>query len=217
MTNTRRQTGLVVSLVLLGSMLVLAAVAPWSFRIYLGRPEYYREAKLIHVLCVTVLFSNALIGTLWETRALLSRKAELVRHTYETVVWLDSILTAPLVVGAVISGIALASMQGGIWITPWLTIGFLIFVGVGLLWVVADIPSQYRIKAGFRALSKGAERLPREMERLLYRRVVINIAGTVPLLIVFGLMVLKPDFPAVKEWLERSPAAALQRQFLQER
>ena len=63
---------------------------PHGFEAFLSRPELYLHAKLAHVLAATLFFGNVVIGTIWETRSLVSKRAEIIRYTYATVAWLEN-------------------------------------------------------------------------------------------------------------------------------
>lgn len=178
-------------------LIALAAAFPDRFAAALARPGLYAHAKFVHVLAVALFFGNVVIGTLWEARCLLSKRADVIRFTYETVAWLDAFFTAPLVLLVVLSGLTLATALGGLWSMGWLTAAFGLFLLSGLVWVAADIPTQYRIKRLFAAVPPRTETLPPELTRVLWFRLGLNVFAIVPLLVVFGLMVHKPDLPAL--------------------
>lgn len=198
---------LYVYLGLMGLLLVFALARPDLFLALVEKPELYVHAKFIHVLSVTLLFANAVIGTIWETRSLLTKRPEIIRYTYRTVVWLDAVFTAPLVILAVISGIMLGTILGGVWTMGWLSIAFSLFLVCGAFWVAADIPTQYKINRLFATVAPGAPSLPSALTRLLWCRLGINLASIGPLLFIFYLMVHKPDLPKVGDWFKRAPDA----------
>ncbi|HEU4411840.1 MAG TPA: DUF2269 family protein [Polyangiaceae bacterium] len=101
-----------------------------------------------------------------------------------------------LILLAVLSGLTLATALGGLFSIGWLTVAFGLFLFSGLVWVVADIPTQYRVKRLFAALPPGEGALPPELSRVLWLRLGLNLFAVVPLLVVFLLMVHKPDLPA---------------------
>ena len=140
-----------------------------------------------------------MIGTLWETRSLMSKNPEVIRHTYQTVVWLDAVFTAPLILISVLSGILLGTVLGGVWSMNWLAAGFTLFLISGGLWVALDIPTQYKANRLFQQVPPGAVTLPPELLRVLRLRVGINLFTILPLLVIFYLMVHKPELA----WLSR--------------
>ncbi len=183
-------------------LIVSALLFPAGFKAMLEKPDFYLHAKFIHILAVTLFFGNTVIGTIWEVRSLVSGRPEIIRYTFKTVAWLDAVFTAPLIIVSVVSGIMLGTILGGVWSMGWLSISFLLFLLSGLVWIVADIPSQYRMNRLFEALQPGCESLPPELKRLLWRRMGINFMGSAPLLIIFFLMVHKPEMPLVVSWFK---------------
>ncbi len=174
-------------------MIGLSLAFPRAVETLFAQPDFYRHAKFIHILTVTLVFSNAVIGSLWELRALLNGRPEIVRYTYEHVVWLDAVFTAPLIIIAVTSGIMLGTILGGVWSMKWLAVAFSLFLFSGAIWLLLDIPSQYQAKKLFAAMESGATVLPAKLSRLLWGRMALNAFTLVPLLIIFYLMVHKPD------------------------
>ncbi len=185
---------------LMAFLLLAGLLFPRAFTSMLERPELYLHVKFVHILCVTLFFANTVIGTLWELRSLTSDNPIIVEHTYRTVLWLDAVFTAPLIIFSVMSGIMLGTILGGVWSMGWLSLAFLLFLLSGLVWIVADIPNQHKVKRLFAEMPKGSEVLPAELKKLLWRRMIINFLGFAPLLIIFFLMVHKPDLPPLSAW-----------------
>jgi uncharacterized membrane protein len=197
--NTRNILGLELAVM---AVLVLAAVLlPEQFATFIARPELYLHAKFVHVLSVTLFFANVVIGTLWETRSLLSRNASHIRFTYQTVAWLDAFFTAPLILVSLLSGLVLGTVLGGIFSMGWLASAFALFVLSGLVWVTLDIPTQYKVKRLFAETPVESETLPPELLRVLRFRLRLNVFAIALLFIVFYLMVHKPELPALRGWL----------------
>ena len=101
---------------------------------------------------------------------------------------------------SVISGLMLGAIIGDMWRIGWLSVGFVLFLFSGLVWVASDIPTQYRVKRLLASLDPSGQALPAELTRLLKLRWWIGLAGVVPLVAVFALMIYKPDVPAVAAW-----------------
>jgi len=185
---------------IMAGLIGFGLVFPTFFKTLFSHPEFYIYAKFFHVLSVTLVFANAVIGTLWETRGLLSKNAQIVRYTYKTVTWMDSVFTAPLVVLSVLSGILMATSLGGVWTIGWLSVAFVIFLFSGLFWVMLDIPTQYRVNKLFNALTENVEVLPSQINRLLWFRLGVNLFSLVPLTIIFFLMIFKPEIAPLQEF-----------------
>ncbi|NBY20304.1 DUF2269 family protein [bacterium] len=189
-----------ISLCAMASLILFGLIFPTTFKNLFSHPEVHLYAKFFHVLSVTTVFANALIGTLWETRGLLSRKAPVIRYTYQTVTWLDSVLTAPLILIAVVSGVLMATNLGGVWTIGWLSVAFVTFLFSGLIWVVLDIPTQYRVNRLFKGLDEKKDVLPSQVMGLLWFRLGVNIFSLFPLIAIFVLMIFKPELKPIGEW-----------------
>ncbi|TVQ17935.1 MAG: DUF2269 family protein [Spirochaetaceae bacterium] len=191
---------LVFFLVLMVGMVIFALVFPDQLRSLLNRPSLHRHVLFIHIVATTLFFANAVVGILWEHRSLASGRPVAILHTYETVTWLDARLSSPLIVVSVVAGIMLSTTYGDIWQVGWLSIAFLLFIFSGLVWVGSDIPTQYRVKRLIADADPLAPELPQELMRLLRLRLWVSIGGVSPLIIVFMLMVYKPDITPVAQW-----------------
>jgi uncharacterized membrane protein len=87
-----------------------------------------------------------------------------------------------------------------LWQIGWLSVSFLLFLLSGMIWIVSDIPTQYKVKQLLSRLSEEDRHLPAELISLLKLRWWISMAGVLPLVVVFALMVYKPDITAVADW-----------------
>lgn len=184
-------------LAVMAGMIIFAIFFREEFIALLNQPALYIHARFVHIVAVTLFFSNAVLGMLWEKRSLASGSAEVILHTYRTVAWVDALISSPLIILSVVSGLALGFMMGDLWQVGWLSAGFVLFLLSGIFWVVSDIPTQYRVKRLMAALEPGAKELPAELVRLLQLRWWISLSGVAPLVIVFILMVYQPDIPAL--------------------
>lgn len=191
---------LVFFLILMVGLFIVALIFPDQFTRFLNRPSLYPHVLFVHIVATTLFFANAVIGILWEHRSLASGKPAAILHTYETVSWLDARFSSPLIVISLVAGIMLSVMLGDIWQIGWLSVAFLLFIFSGLVWVGSDIPTQYRVKKLMAEADPDAEALPQELTRLLRMRLWISMAGVLPLVVVFILMVYKPEITPVAEW-----------------
>ena len=196
--KTRRMLWFLLAIMV--GMVFFAVVFPDRLRELLDRPSLYQHVLFAHVVAVTLFFANAVIGILWESRSLVSGRKDAILHTYNTVTWLDAHFSSPMIVISLIAGIMLSIMLGDMWQIGWLSLAFLLFVFSGLVWVVSDIPTQYKIKKLISDVDPGAQAFPQELMRLLKMRLWISIAGVVPLLAVFVLMVYKPEIVPIAQW-----------------
>ncbi len=187
-------------LVTMAGMIGFAVVFRDAFLSFLQHPAMYNHARFLHVAAVTLFFANAVVGMLWEKRSLASDRKEVILHTYDTVALLDSQFSSPLIMLSVLGGLSLSVHIGDLWQIGWLSVSFLLFLLSGILWVVSDIPTQYKVKRLMSSLDPEDPTLPDELIRLLRLRSWISMAGVVPLIVVFVLMVYRPEITAVADW-----------------
>lgn len=184
---------LIGSLTLMAGLIVFALFFREQFIALLKQPALYPHILFVHVVAASLFFANAVVGMFWEMRSLSSGRKEIILHTYATVSWLDARFSSPLIILSLVAGLSLSFMMGDIWEVGWLSVGFLLFIFSGLVWVVSDIPTQSRVKKLMASLDPADSTLPEELIRLLKLRWWIGLAGVLPLIVVFALMVYKPD------------------------
>ncbi len=171
-----------------------------AFIALLEHPALRSHARFLHIAAVTLFFANAVVGMLWEQRSLASGSKEVILHTYNTVAFLDSRLSSPLIILSLLGGLSLSYSIGDLWQVGWLSVSFLLFLLSGVFWIVSDIPTQYKIKRLISTLRPEDRTLPADLVRLLKLRWWVSMAGVVPLVIVFVLMVYQPEIKAVADW-----------------
>lgn len=187
----------------LGIMILLAFFAvffPEELRTVLNRPSLYEHVLFIHIFSVTLFFANAVVGILWEMRSLTTGRKDIILHTYNTVAWLDARLSSPMILLSLIGAIMLSVMSGNIWEIGWQSLSLFLFIFSGIAWVVSDIPTQYKIKNLMNEIAPEDQNLPPALTRLLKQRVWISMAGVIPLVVVFMLMIYKPEITAPADW-----------------
>lgn len=194
-SKTKSKSILILFLLIMAAMIVLGITFYSQLKEFLNRPALYQHVLFIHIFSVTLFFANAMVGILWELRSLASKKKEVILHTYDTVAWIDARFSSPLIILSVASGITLSIMIGDIWRIGWLFLAFILFLLSGVVWVVIDSPTQYKISALIKEVKASEQSFPAELMDLLKKRLWISIAGVAPLIIVFILMVYKPEIP----------------------
>jgi len=185
------------ALILMAALVAFAVLFRKEFMALLNQPALFAHARFVHIAATTLFVSNAAVGMVWERRSLRTGRKEVILHTYDTVSWLDARLSSPLILLSVITGLSLGFMMGDLWKVGWLSAGFILFMLSGVIWVASDIPTQYKLKRSMAALDPSDGTLPTEVLRLLRLRSWIGLAGVIPLVAVFALMVYKPDIPAL--------------------
>ncbi len=191
---------LFVSLTIMAGLIAFALFFREEFIAVLNQAALHSHALFVHVTAASLFFANAVVGMLWEMRSLASGRKEVILHTYATVAWLDARFSSPLIVLSLVAGLSLSFMMGELWEIGWLSLGFLLFLLSGLIWIASDIPTQYKVKRLMANLDPDDPSLPEELLRLLKLRWRIGLAGVAPLVIVFILMVYKPDIPTLASW-----------------
>ncbi len=187
-------------LAIMAGMIGFAILFQEAFIALLKHPAMYSHARFLHIAAVTLFFANAVSGILWERQSLVSGRKEVILHTYKTVAFLDSRFSAPLIILSVIGGLSLSFNIGELWQIGWLSVSFLLFLLSGVFWIVGDIPTQYKIKKLISSLKPEEQTFPDELIRVFKLRWWISMAGVVPLVIIFILMVYKPEITAVADW-----------------
>ena len=187
-------------LAVMAGLIAFAIFFRQEFVAFLNRPALRSHALFVHIATATLFFANAAVGMLWESRSMASSRKEVILHTSGTVAWLDARFSSPLIVLSLVSGLSLSFMMGDLWEIGWLSLGFALFLLSGLIWVLSDIPTQYKVKRLMTGLDPADPDLPEELVRLFRLRWWLGLAGVAPLVIVFALMVYKPDIPAVASW-----------------
>jgi len=188
-------------LAIMAGMIGFAIFFQEAFIDLMKHPALYSHARFLHIAAATLFLANAVVGILWEKRSLASGSKEIILHTYNTVAFLDSRFSSPLIILSLLGGLSLTFSSGELWQIGWLSVGFLLFLLSGIFWIVSDIPTQYRIKQLISGLKPEDQTLPDELTRLLKLRLWISMAGVIPLIIVFILMVYKPEITPVADWL----------------
>lgn len=187
-------------IVFMAGMIGFAILFQDTFVALLKNSALYSHARFFHIAASSLFFANAVIGITWERRSLDSGSKEIIIHTYNTVTFLDSLFSSPLIILSLLGGLSLSFNLGELWDIGWLSISFLLFILSGIIWIASDIPTQYKVKRLMSQLRQEDQHLPDELVRLLKLRWWISMAGVLPLVIVFVLMVYKPDMTAVADW-----------------
>jgi uncharacterized membrane protein len=191
---------MIVSLVIMAAMIIAAVFFKDAFTSLMKRPGIGTNARFLHIAAATIFFSNAVVGMIWERRSLATGNKEIILYTYNTVTTLDALISAPLIILSLVGGLSLSFRLGELMQIGWLSFSFILFLFSGIVWVISDIPTQYKAKQLILLISPDDKSIPAELIRVMKLRWRIGIAGVLPLLAAFILMVYKPDMPAVANW-----------------
>lgn len=190
---------LMLLLAVMAAMILGAVFFKEAFISLMQQPMIQNHARMMHIAAVTVFFANAVVGMIWERRSLATGNKEIVLFTYNMVTFLDTLLSSPLIILSLIGGLSLSFQLGELMQIGWLSVSFLLFLLSGLVWVITDIPTQYKVKRLIVSIQPEDQALPPELIRIMKLRWWIGIAGVLPIVVVFFLMVYKPDMTAVAD------------------
>jgi len=187
-------------LAIMTAMIVAGIFFKEAFVSMVLQPMIQNHARMIHIAAATIFFTNAVVGMILERRSLATADKRIILYTYNTVTFLDSLLSAPLIILSLMGGLSLSFRLGELMQIGWLSISFLLFLLSGLVWVITDIPTQYKVKRLIASIHPDDLTLPAELIQIMKLRWWIGILGVLPLVVAFILMVYKPDMIAVGDW-----------------
>ncbi len=151
----------------------------------------YLVLKTLHILSSTLLFGTGIGSAYYMWRAHLTRNIQVIATTVKHVVFADWVFTTTSVIVQPLSGVWMA-YQAGIPLTTlwiWLSIG--LYILAGLCWLPV-VWIQLEIAKIAQECLKTQMPLPERYERLMKIWFVLGIPAFIALVIVFGLMVMKP-------------------------
>ena len=189
-----------VFLVIMAGMIGAAVFMKDAFIALMKQPALLNHARFLHIAAVTLFFSNAVVGMIWERRSLASRNKEIILYTYNTVSLLDAVFSSPMIILSLLGGLSLSFQRGDLMQIGWLSVSFLLFLFSGAIWVITDLSTQNKVKRLLASMREEEKSLPAELIRVMKLRWWIGIAGVLPLAIAFILMVYKPNMAAVADW-----------------
>ena len=94
----KSKTILILFIVIMAVIIGFAVIFKDTFISLLKHQDLLRNARFLHILAISLFFSNAVVGMIWERRSLISGSKEIILHTYNTVTFLDSIFSSPLII-----------------------------------------------------------------------------------------------------------------------
>ncbi len=107
-TYTITKTILTIFIVIMAGIIGFAVIFQDAFVTLLKNPALLKHARFLHIIAISLFFANAIVGILWESRSLASGSKEIVLHTYNTVAFLDSLFSSPLIILSLLSGLSLS-------------------------------------------------------------------------------------------------------------
>lgn len=151
----------------------------------------YLLLKTVHILSSTLLFGTGL-GTAFHgwmaNRSGVLAARRVVNRNVELADWL---FTTPAVIVQPVTGVWLAQLAGYSLTTPWLMAAIVLYVLVGACWLPV-VAIQIRMRRIAEATPDGAE-LPRDYHRLARWWFALGWPAFIGVIIIFWLMVAKPE------------------------
>lgn len=141
---------------------------------------------LLHLLGATMFLGNILAGAMWMARLGASGQRVANRYASVSINVGDVVLTGPGALLLLYNGLVLATIYGGTFALTWLRWGFLLFAGLGALWLAVLVPLQQRL------ISLANSGRDDAFDRTARLYALPGATAGVIALVVFGLMVLRP-------------------------
>lgn len=155
----------------------------------------YLWLKLIHIISATILFGTGLGTAFFMFCAHLTRSTETIAKTTRTVILADWIFTTPAVLIQPLTGFWMIALGYFPIQANWLIITYFLYIIIGSCW----IPVVY-LQIKMNALAQEALKNKQDiMDNQQYRKYfklwfVLGWPAFIMVLIIFYLMVLKPNF-----------------------
>jgi len=154
-------------------------------------PDAYITVKVLHVLGSTVLFGTG-IGTAFHFwMAHRSGNIAAIHQAARTTVLADLVFTTPAIILQPITGVALAMMAGFALTAFWIVASIGLYVLAGACWLPV-VAIQVRMRNLAAASLREGRVLPPEYFRLAKIWFALGLPAFVALVVVFGLMVVRP-------------------------
>lgn len=153
--------------------------------------ELYTVIKTLHILSSTILFGTGVGIAFFMFQSWFSTNISEKFYAAKNTVLADCVFTFPAVVIQPISGVALIYMAGFDWTAPWLMASYVIYIIVGLCWLVV-LGIQIQLKSLCKEASENSTELPERYTRLFKIWFLFGWPAFLGLVTVFYLMVAKP-------------------------
>jgi len=151
----------------------------------------YLLLKTVHILSSTLLFGTGLGTAFHGWMANRSGVLAARRVVNRNVVLADWLFTTPAVIVQPVTGVWLANLAGYPLTTPWLMAAIVLYILVGACWLPV-VAIQIRMRRIAEAIPDGAD-LPRHYHRLARWWFVLGWPAFIGVIIIFWLMVAKPE------------------------
>ena len=156
--------------------------------------DWYPVLKLIHILNVTILFGTGIGIAIFSLWAHMTNDVKIIAYTFKKTVLADLIFTTPAIVIQPASGLLLVYYQGYDLFETWLSISYILYIIAGLCWLpVVWLQIQIR-NIAHQTLFNKSHQLPDKYYKFFYTWFILGWPAFIGLMIVFELMIYKPNF-----------------------
>lgn len=155
--------------------------------------DLYPFLKWLHIISATVLFGTGLGTAFHMWMAHKSGNVEAIAVAARTTVKADWWFTTPAIILQLVTGIAMVISVGFPSSSPWLVVSYALFALAGACWIPV-VKIQMRVAKLAEAAAKDKKPLPDDYfnkMKLWYR---LGWPAFIAVLVIFYLMVHKPDF-----------------------
>jgi uncharacterized membrane protein len=152
----------------------------------------YLVVKWLHILSSTLLFGTGLGSAFYMFFASRTRDVRVIAVVVRYVVIADWAFTTPTVILQPVTGFWLVHIAGFPLDSPWIVVSFALYLLAGAAWLPV-VWMQIRMRDMAAAAAREAGGLPARYWTFLKAWVALGIVAFVSLVVVFYLMVAKPE------------------------
>jgi uncharacterized membrane protein len=157
----------------------------------MDRMDLYIAIKTIHILSSTILFGTGIGIAFFMFRSWFTKNIHEKFYAARNTVLADYLFTFPGAIIQPMSGVALVSMAGFDWASPWLVATYLVYLIAGLCWVPV-VWIQIQLKHMCREASQNGTELPERYHTLFKLWFLLGCPAFGGFVVIFYLMVAKP-------------------------
>jgi uncharacterized membrane protein len=152
----------------------------------------YLVVKWLHILSSTMLFGTGLGSAFYMFFASRTRDVRVIAVVVRYVVIADWAFTTPTVILQPITGFWLVHLAGFPLDSPWIVVSFALYLLAGAAWLPV-VWMQIRMRDMAAAAAREGDALPARYWRYLGTWVTLGVIAFLSLVVVFYLMVAKPQ------------------------
>lgn len=153
----------------------------------------YLWIKWVHILSATVIFGTGM-GTAFHMLAThLRGDVDAIAAMTKNTVLADWLFTSPAAIVQPVTGFLMIYMTGYDPLESWLVVTYALYAVAGACWLKV-VQLQLRMRRFAAAASERGDSLPPDYRRAMKLWFILGWPAFLSLMIVFALMVMRPDF-----------------------